>query len=241
VGICTRKPLLCRNFYHQVPPRMHGHGGCPARHQESNSNGCSEISQPARPVHLARFVEDVTIQDGTFVDAGSKFVKTWRMLNEGSTAWPEGCKLTLVGGQEMTVGGISEVPVPKPPAPGESVEISVELVAPPRPGRYVSYWRLVDADGVRFGHRVWVDVVAIAPQEALAAPAVVAPAPAPVAAHIPAAKPVVPVQQPASETQAQEFNLQKLAELGFHDRDQNVELLRKHKGDLVKCVVELLE
>ena len=36
------------------------------------------------------------------------------------------------------------------------VEVSVDLVAPEKPGRYVSHWRLVAPAGPKFGHRVWV-------------------------------------------------------------------------------------
>jgi len=35
-------------------------------------------------------------------------------------------------------------------------EVSVDLVAPEKPGRYVSHWRLVSPTGQKFGHRVWV-------------------------------------------------------------------------------------
>lgn len=41
-------------------------------------------------------------------------------------------------------------------APDEEVEVSVDLVAPEKPGRYVSHWRLVSPAGQKFGHRVWV-------------------------------------------------------------------------------------
>jgi len=33
------------------------------------------------------------------------------------------------------------------------------MVAPSKPGRYVSYWRLAQPNGERFGQRVWVDIV----------------------------------------------------------------------------------
>lgn len=34
--------------------------------------------------------------------------------------------------------------------------------------------------------------------------------------------------------------LQRLSELGFHDRDENIEILRKHNFKLDKCVSYLL-
>ena len=44
---------------------------------------------------------------------------------------------------------------------GEDIEISVDLVAPDRSGRYVSHWRLVSPSGQKFGHRVWVLILVI--------------------------------------------------------------------------------
>jgi next-to-BRCA1 protein 1 len=41
-------------------------------------------------------------------------------------------------------------------APDGEIEVSVDLVAPERPGRYVSHWRLVAPAGPKYGHRVWV-------------------------------------------------------------------------------------
>lgn len=44
-------------------------------------------------------------------------------------------------------------------APGEETDITVGITAPSKPGRYVSYWRLSQTDGSRFGQRVWADIV----------------------------------------------------------------------------------
>lgn len=42
---------------------------------------------------------------------------------------------------------------------GESVCVTADLKAPPLPGRYVSYWRLVAPDGEPFGHCIWCDII----------------------------------------------------------------------------------
>jgi next-to-BRCA1 protein 1 len=44
---------------------------------------------------------------------------------------------------------------------GEDVEVSVNLVAPDRAGRYVSHWRLASPSGQKFGHRVWVLILVV--------------------------------------------------------------------------------
>ena len=43
-------------------------------------------------------------------------------------------------------------------APGEEVDVAVEMVAPTDLGRYLGYWRLQGPRGRKFGQRVWCHV-----------------------------------------------------------------------------------
>jgi hypothetical protein len=105
----------------------------------------------------ARFVQDVTIFDGTELAPGTQFTKIWRLRNSGSLAWPQQTQLVHVGGDEMGPIYAATLELPEHGlAPDDEVEVSVDLVAPERPGRYVSHWRLVAPAGPKFGHRVWV-------------------------------------------------------------------------------------
>jgi next-to-BRCA1 protein 1 len=63
-----------------------------------------------------------------------------------------------VGGDKLSL--VECVPV-EPTQPGEERDVAVDMIAPEKPGRYVSYWRLIHPDGSRFGQRVWVDVIVI--------------------------------------------------------------------------------
>ena len=38
----------------------------------------------------------------------------------------------------------------------QELDIAVDFVAPDRPGRYISYWRMASPSGQKFGQRVWV-------------------------------------------------------------------------------------
>lgn len=109
----------------------------------------------------ARFVCHVpptTVQAARMeITPNTPFVKTWRLRNEGEAQWPEGCRLVHVGAFAMH-GPTEGVPVAAAKV-NEDVDISVALVSPPETGRFVSYWRLITPQGVRFGHRVWADVV----------------------------------------------------------------------------------
>lgn len=102
-----------------------------------------------------RFVNDVTIFDGTEMSSGTPFTKIWRMRNNGTDKWPEATCLCLVGGDAISKH--DSVPVGEA-GPGEEVDVSVDMVAPSKPGRYVSYWRLTLPNGRRFGHRVWCQI-----------------------------------------------------------------------------------
>jgi len=143
-----------------------GYGrGCPYM-RPKNVNNNSEPSRwnsnrgPRRTAQqsgfLSRFVQDVTIPDGSSMNAGQQFVKIWRLRNEGEMAWQEGTYLEFVGGDKLCVH--KEISVPAA-APGTEVDIAVDMIAPTKSGRYISYWRLCNADGSRFGQRVWIDIV----------------------------------------------------------------------------------
>jgi hypothetical protein len=115
-------------------------------------------SQIPSPKNLARFVSNVTIPDGSCLPCGGHFVKIWRMRNEGDVNWPEGLYLMHVSGDVLSSNDRVNVPSI---APGEEVEIAVDMKMPSKPGRYNSYWRLGTKDQ-KFGHRVWVDVIGVA-------------------------------------------------------------------------------
>jgi len=102
------------------------------------------------------YVADVTVEDGTDFAPGESFTKTWQIMNNGSTTWGAGYELVFVEGDKM--GGPDSVPVPSEVAPGATVNISVNLVAPSQAGDYIGYWRMRNASGVLFGNPFWVDI-----------------------------------------------------------------------------------
>jgi next-to-BRCA1 protein 1 len=207
--------------------------------------------------HLARFVSDVSVEDGIFLNPGQTFVKIWKMRNEGTAPWAEGTRLLFVGGDKLST--VDSVVVPSI-EPGAEVDIAIDMTAPSKPGRYVSYWRLVTADGSRFGQRVWTDVVVSLEEKEKPATAAtpvsmdVEPTPpktvetakpveatppqvtepAPVQVSVPA--PVV--EQPAVVPISPEN--QQLVEMGFIDKELNIRLLAKNNNDVLRTVQDLL-
>jgi len=102
-----------------------------------------------KPCNRIDFRGDVTYPDGTKVIGGTSFVKTWRLKNDGSCTWTTSYDLAFVDGDRMSAP--SFVDFPKQVKPGESIDISVSMIAPGTPGKYTAHFMLVDQNGNRFG------------------------------------------------------------------------------------------
>jgi len=128
---------------------------------------------PAVPVKkdlVAHFVRDA-IADGTVLPASCVFEQTWYLRNGGSTAWPAGCTVKFVGGDNMCavdpehpasvhelVSAAESTTCYAEVAPGQEYGFTVLMRTPARAGNFISYWRLTGPDGNKFGHRLWCDV-----------------------------------------------------------------------------------
>ncbi|GAB4579581.1 MAG: hypothetical protein Fur0022_23190 [Anaerolineales bacterium] len=117
------------------------------------------------PCHLAQFVSDITVADGTPFTPGSTFVKTWRLKNIGSCAWTTDYDLFFISGDKMN--GATMVALPKKVNPGETVDVSVQLTAPANAGTYLGNWQLRTPSGQTFGigasgtSSFWVKIVVV--------------------------------------------------------------------------------
>lgn len=105
----------------------------------------------------SRFILDVNVFDGTMMAASTPFTKIWRLRNCGRIAWPQGSRLLWIGGDKISEASCAEIDICSSgfPVDGE-LDIAVDFVAPKLSGRYLSYWRMADPSGVKFGQRVWV-------------------------------------------------------------------------------------
>jgi len=109
---------------------------------------------------MAEFVEDVTIPDETVLEPGQAFTKTWRVRNNGVMEWGEGVVLVFQDGAQM--GANNSVPVSNT-QPGDTIDISVDMVAPAEHGNYTSEWRLETADGAWLT-TLWAVMVVASPE-----------------------------------------------------------------------------
>ncbi len=105
---------------------------------------------PPSSCDKVQFVADVNFRDGTVVQPGAQFTKTWRMKNVGTCAWKKDTyQLVFFSGEKM--GGASSAAFTSDVAVGETVDISINLTAPTAPGTYRGYWMFKNATGALFG------------------------------------------------------------------------------------------
>lgn len=97
----------------------------------------------------AAFVRDVTVADGSVFTPGSEFTKVWRLQNTGSCTWDSDYSLVYVSGDRMS--GRRAKSFSGSARPGESIDLSLDLLAPAKQGRYTGYWMLESDTGERFG------------------------------------------------------------------------------------------
>jgi len=170
----------------------------------------------------ARFVKDVGFEDGTELAPGAKFTKIWRFRNDGSEAWPQGCKLLFISwkaGDQMS--GPECVTLAESVQPGAEVDVSIELTAPEKPGRYAGHYKLCTPEGNKFGDRVRNLIFVVSPDSTSS----------------------------SSEGEVQKVDVTKppysialtqLEQMGFSDKHINTKLVRKFGGDINKVTKKLI-
>ena len=91
----------------------------------------------------------MTIPDGKIIAPDAKFTKTWRIRNDGNCVWDRTYSFMLEKGNAL--GAPATVPLTSTVTPGQSVDLSIDMVAPTTPGDYASYWRIATPFGGSFG------------------------------------------------------------------------------------------
>lgn len=86
---------------------------------------------------------------------GQPFVKQWRVKNTGTCTWDTNYRIEYAHGNvpAARMGG-EPTNVTRPVAPGETYDISLDLVAPLKAGTYQAFWEMHNAAGVSFGERL---------------------------------------------------------------------------------------
>jgi hypothetical protein len=92
---------------------------------------------------------DVTIPDGTVMEPGETFSKTWRLENVGSCKWTRFYAVVFFSGNSLNAHQTNYLPGEV--EPGETIDVTVDMQAPMEAGEYQSNWMLSNADGEPFG------------------------------------------------------------------------------------------
>ncbi|CAG0987956.1 hypothetical protein ANAEL_02128 [Anaerolineales bacterium] len=105
--------------------------------------------------HL-KFVQDVTIPDGTTISVGSTIDKQWLVDNSGSCNWDSTYRLKWIGGDPM---GANQEQLLYPARAGKQATLRILFTAPTTEGTYESAWQAYGPDGIAFGDLIYIKVV----------------------------------------------------------------------------------
>jgi len=102
-----------------------------------------------------RYIEDLSIPDGSQVFSGERLDKRWSVENNGSCNWDKDYRLKLVAGPEL---GADVEQALYPARIGSQAIIRIIFTAPNEPGVYRSAWQAYNPAGQPFGDPVFIDV-----------------------------------------------------------------------------------
>jgi len=116
--------------------------------------------------YSGRFVKE-SFTDKQEFQAGEIFRKSWTLRNDGETAWNMDTIFMQTNGDDLKASPEQlNVAVP---ANTEHVW-TVKMQAPRNPGRYTAYFRMCTDGNIRFGHKVWCDILVVEPKPVVMAP-----------------------------------------------------------------------
>ncbi len=116
---------------------------------ETTAPGQPTPTSNGKACYAATFLEDVTIPDGKIIAPGATFTKTWRIRNDGNCVWDKTYSLILAQGDAL--GAPTKIALTNIVNPGQSIDISLDMVAPTVEGNYKNYWRIATPFGGSFG------------------------------------------------------------------------------------------
>ena len=138
---------------------------------------------PTSGCDKAQFVSDVTIPDGTTMNPGAAFKKTWRIKNIGTCTWTTSYLLFFSSGEQM--GAPVSAAFPSNVTPGQTVDLTLNMVAPNVGGTFRGNWMLKNASGQPFGigsggmKPFWVEIKVSGPTATPGTPTVTPTGPTP--------------------------------------------------------------
>ncbi len=99
------------------------------------------------------FEGDATIPDGTVLKPGFNFKKEWAVRNSGTCKWDDGYALIYIGGTTPNLDPVNFEFKKSSDfvAPGQGINLGINLTTPCTPGKYNGTWRMRSDKGYYFG------------------------------------------------------------------------------------------
>ena len=181
----TTTPTVLDQLASETPATPTPTGGVtstpnPPRSTSTPDRLCDQAA-PGNPI-------DVTIPDDTDMQPNQLFTKIWRLQNVGTCIWTRSYAIAFFSGEPM--GAPASVPLPGEVAPGQSIDIAVDMIAPASAGKYQGNWKLRNASNALFGigpsgsAPFWVRIVVVQTSTPTSTPQT--PTPSPTATSTPA-------------------------------------------------------
>jgi len=152
-------PVIVRKGSVPPPPTV---TGTPPTATPTKTQAPVTQTVPPSSCDKVQFIADVNYPDGTVLQPGAQFTKTWRLKNVGSCVWTASYQLVFFSGEKMNAA--SSAAFTKEVKVGETVDISMNMTAPTASGTYRGYWMFKNASGALFGIGAqankpwWVDI-----------------------------------------------------------------------------------
>lgn len=132
-------------------PPVSGPSATPVEHQIPSPTPTTKRSC----TNQLRFVNDLSIPDGTIVSPGDQLDKRWQVENTGTCDWNQEYSLRLVAGEALDAPRVQKL---YPARRGSRVTIQIAFTAPTSPGHHSTTWQAFDPSGQRFGDPFFMDI-----------------------------------------------------------------------------------
>jgi hypothetical protein len=120
----------------------------------ASSSSLSLFTTGTHNCNQAYFIADANYPDGSKVAPGESFTKKWTLGNDGTCNWTTAYQVTYESGNEnydSDLTGESDANISQLVVPGGTTTVGINLVAPKKTGTYTYYFKLLAADGTKFG------------------------------------------------------------------------------------------
>ena len=109
---------------------------------------------PSKPTiqlceNKAELVRNLSLSENTALHPGELTAKVWRVKNSGTCTWTTSYSLVLVSGDPLSSPKV--ISLTDPVAPGESIDLRVNVSSPQTYGAFSGSWMLQDENDNKFG------------------------------------------------------------------------------------------